>query len=95
MSSSFLFYFLLCLVIEAVLNWEEDVAVYTLKAATDSRAANRVIICRPQENIVSQRDLISSWEEKTGRTFKKIHVPEEEIVKLSESNTTVITTFLF
>ncbi|KAF2284969.1 hypothetical protein GH714_033874 [Hevea brasiliensis] len=71
----------------SLLNYEEDVAAYTERAATDPRVANRVIIYRPPENIVSQLDLISSWEKKTGRTFKKIHVPEEEIVKLSETLT--------
>ncbi|GMY12596.1 isoeugenol synthase 1-like [Fagus crenata] len=70
---------------KAVLNYEEDVAAYTVKAATDPRVANRVIIYRPPGNIVSQLDLISSWEKKTGRTLKKINVPEEEIVKLSET----------
>ncbi|CAA2959183.1 isoeugenol synthase 1-like [Olea europaea subsp. europaea] len=70
---------------KAVLNFEEDVAAYTVKAATDPRVENRVIIYRPPKNIVSQLDLVSSWEEKTGRTMKCIHVPEEEIVKLSES----------
>ncbi|KAL2521232.1 NmrA-like negative transcriptional regulator family protein [Forsythia ovata] len=69
----------------AVLNFEEDVAVYTVKAATDPRVENRVIIYRPLKNIVSQLDLVSAWEKKTGRTMKRIHVPEEEIVKLSES----------
>lgn len=73
--------------LEAVLNYEEDVAAYTVKAATDPRVANRVIIYRPPGNIVSQLGLISSWEKKTGRTLKKIHVPEEEIVKLSECKT--------
>jgi hypothetical protein len=81
----FIFSFLLSL--EAVLNYEEDVAAYTVKAATDPRVANRVIIYRPPGNIVSQLGLISSWEKKTGRTLKKIHVPEEEIVKLSECKT--------
>ncbi|KAF2322217.1 hypothetical protein GH714_008709 [Hevea brasiliensis] len=46
-----------------------------------------VIIYRPPGIIVSQLDLISSWEKKTGRTFEKIHVPEEEIVKLSDTLT--------
>ncbi|XP_030940448.1 isoeugenol synthase 1-like [Quercus lobata] len=70
---------------KAVLNYEEDVAAYTVKAATDPRVGNRVIVYRPPGNIVSQLDLISSWEKKTGRTLKKINVPEEEIVKLSET----------
>ncbi|KAK9939652.1 hypothetical protein M0R45_016342 [Rubus argutus] len=70
---------------KAVLNYEEDVAVYTIRAATDPRAASRIVICRPQGNIVSQLDLISSWEKKTGRTLKRIHVPEHEIIQLSQT----------
>uniref|UniRef100_A0A6N2MSH7 NmrA-like domain-containing protein n=1 Tax=Salix viminalis TaxID=40686 RepID=A0A6N2MSH7_SALVM len=35
---------------------------------------------RPQKNIVSQLELISLWEKKTGKTFNRIHVPEEEII---------------
>ncbi|XP_056168635.1 isoeugenol synthase 1-like isoform X1 [Syzygium oleosum] len=69
----------------SVLNYEEDVAFYTVKAATDPRVANRVIIYRPPGNIVSQLDLISMWEKKTERTLKKIHIPEEDMVKLTES----------
>ncbi|KAL5555166.1 hypothetical protein UlMin_037402 [Ulmus minor] len=68
-----------------VLNYEEDVAAYTVKAATDERVLNRVIIYRPPGNITTQLDLISSWEKKTGRILKRTHVPEEEIVKLSET----------
>lgn len=70
---------------KAVLNYEEDVAAYTVKAATDPQVANRVIIYRPPGNIVSQLDLISSWEKKTGRSHKRVHVPQEEIVKLTEA----------
>ncbi|KAL5555178.1 hypothetical protein UlMin_037414 [Ulmus minor] len=70
---------------KVVLNYEEDVAAYTVKAATDERVANRVIIYRPQENIITQLELISSWEKKTGRTLKRTHVPEEEIIKLSDT----------
>ncbi|XP_077247580.1 isoeugenol synthase 1-like [Tasmannia lanceolata] len=68
---------------KAVLNYEEDIAAYTIKAATDPRVCNRLIIYRPPENIISQLELITSWEKKTGRTLKKTHIPEEEIVKLS------------
>jgi hypothetical protein len=78
----------------AVLNCEEDVAAYTIRAASDPRAANRIVICRPQGNIVSQLDLISSWEKKTGRTLKRIHVPEEEIIQLSQSMKSHLITFI-
>uniref|UniRef100_A0A7N0UIS9 NmrA-like domain-containing protein n=1 Tax=Kalanchoe fedtschenkoi TaxID=63787 RepID=A0A7N0UIS9_KALFE len=70
---------------KAVLNYEEDVAAYTIKSANDQRAANRVIIYRPPGNIVSQLDLIAAWEKKTGRTIKRNHIPEAEIIKLSET----------
>ncbi|TYI24639.1 hypothetical protein ES332_A06G249300v1 [Gossypium tomentosum] len=70
---------------KVVLNYEEDVATYTVKAATDPRVANRVIIYRPPGNIASQLELISAWEKKTGRTLKRVYVPEEELVKLSET----------
>ncbi|XWS11531.1 hypothetical protein CRYUN_Cryun37aG0006100 [Craigia yunnanensis] len=70
---------------KVVFNYEEDVAAYTIKAATDPGVVNRVIIYRPPANVASQLELISAWEKKTGRTFKRIYVPEEEIIKLSET----------
>nr|Q15GI3.1 RecName: Full=Isoeugenol synthase 1; Short=PhIGS1 [Petunia x hybrida]ABD17322.1 isoeugenol synthase 1 [Petunia x hybrida] len=70
---------------KAVLNYEEDVAAYTIKAADDPRAANRVLIIKPPKNIVSQLDLVSSWEKTTGSTLKMTHISEQEIIKLSES----------
>ncbi|KAK6150820.1 hypothetical protein DH2020_015752 [Rehmannia glutinosa] len=70
---------------KAVFNYEEDIAVYTLKAATDPRVANRVIIYRPPKNIISQLDLVAAWEHKTGRTIKRKHVPEQEIITLSQN----------
>ncbi|XP_059631976.1 eugenol synthase 1-like [Cornus florida] len=70
---------------KAVLNYEEDIATYTIKVATDPRTCNRVVIYRPSPNIVSQLELISLWEKKTGRMFKRVHVSEDEIVKLSET----------
>lgn len=70
---------------KAVLNHERDVAFYTVKAATDSRAANRIVIIRPPENIISQLDLISSWEKKTGRLVNRVHISEEQIINLSQN----------
>ena len=71
-------------------NYEEDIGVYTIKAATDPRTCNRIITYRPQANIVTQLELISLWEKKTGRSFNKVYVPEEEIVKLSESKLQIL-----
>ncbi|KAL0360086.1 UNVERIFIED_CONTAM: Eugenol synthase 1 [Sesamum radiatum] len=69
----------------AVLVYEEDIGVFTIKVATDPRACNRVVIYRPAANLISQLELISLWEKKTGRSLNKVHVPEEEMVTLSES----------
>ncbi|KAL2520145.1 Isoflavone reductase-like protein P3 [Forsythia ovata] len=70
---------------KAVLNYEEDVGIYTIKVATDPRACNRLVLYRSSTNIISQLEFISLWEKKTGRTFKKIHISEEEIVTLSKT----------
>ncbi|KAK7322464.1 hypothetical protein VNO77_25845 [Canavalia gladiata] len=70
---------------KAVLNYEEDVAMYTIKVANDPRTNNRIVVYRPSKNIISQNDLISLWQQKTGQNFRKDFVPEEEIVKLSQT----------
>lgn len=69
---------------KAVLNFEEDVAAYTIRASVDPRVCNRVIIYRPPGNIVSQLDLVSSWEKKTGTKLQRTHIPEQDIIELSE-----------
>lgn len=68
-----------------VLNYEADIGYYTIRVAIDPRACNRTVIYRPSTNIVSQLELISFWEKKTGREFKRIYVSEEELVRLSTS----------
>ncbi|GLT27859.1 hypothetical protein SLA2020_028300 [Shorea laevis] len=70
---------------KAVFNYEEDVAMYTIKVANDPRTCNRVVIYRPPRNAISQLELISLWENKTARSFKRVHMSEEELVKLTES----------
>uniref|UniRef100_A0A7N2KU96 NmrA-like domain-containing protein n=1 Tax=Quercus lobata TaxID=97700 RepID=A0A7N2KU96_QUELO len=70
---------------KAVLNYEEDVALYTIKVANDPRTCNHIVIYRPPKNIVSQLELISLWEKKTNRGFNRVYVPEEELVRLSKT----------
>ncbi|KAK2979900.1 hypothetical protein RJ640_020142 [Escallonia rubra] len=50
---------------KVVLNFEEDIAMYTIKVATEPRTCNSVVIFRPPSNVVSQLELISIWEKKT------------------------------
>ncbi len=80
-----MYFFKISYVCLAVLNYEEDIALYTIKVANDPITCNHIVIYRPPKNIVSQLELISLWEKKIGRSFNKVHIPEEEIMKLSES----------
>ncbi|XP_014499617.1 eugenol synthase 1-like [Vigna radiata var. radiata] len=70
---------------KAVLNYEEDIGMYTVKAANDPRTRNRVVICRLPKNIVSQNELISLWEIKCGHNFSHTFILEEELVKQSQT----------
>lgn len=65
-------------------NYEKDIAEYTVKAATDERAENGLIIYRLPKNVITQLDLISRWERKTGRTMEKTFISDKEMVKLSQ-----------
>jgi hypothetical protein len=79
----------------AILNYEEDIAMYTIKVANDSRAHNRIVVYRPSKNIITQNELISLWEHKNGQIFNKVFVPEEDIIKLSQSKTLLHSIFSF
>ncbi|WJX36456.1 Eugenol synthase 1 [Trifolium repens] len=70
---------------KAILNYEEDIAMYTIKVANDPRAHNRIVVYRPSKNIITQNELISLWEHKNGQKFNKVFVPEEDIIKLSQT----------
>ncbi|KAK2385805.1 eugenol synthase [Trifolium repens] len=69
---------------KAILNYEEDIAMYTIKVANDPRAHNRIVVYRPSKNIITQNELISLWEHKNGQKFNKVFVPEEDLIKLSQ-----------
>ncbi|CAL5201154.1 unnamed protein product [Lathyrus oleraceus] len=70
---------------KAILNYEEDVAIYTIKVANDPRAHNRIVVYRPSKNIITQNELILLWKNKTDQNFNKVFVPEEDIIKLSQN----------
>ncbi|XP_078170415.1 phenylcoumaran benzylic ether reductase Pyrc5-like [Carex rostrata] len=60
---------------------EDDIGTYTIKAVDDPRTLNKILYMRPPNNSFSQNELISFWEKKTGKTFERVYVPEEEVVK--------------
>lgn len=70
---------------KAFMNSEEDIAALTIKMANDARTLNKLVIYRPPCNIISQTEVVSLWEKKTGRSLKRVYVPEAEMVRLSET----------
>jgi uncharacterized protein YbjT (DUF2867 family) len=69
---------------KAIINTEEDVASYTIKAADDPRTLNKIMYIRPAGNIYSFNDLVSLWEKKIGKTLERVYVPEAQIIKKIE-----------
>ncbi|KAL3697212.1 hypothetical protein R1sor_011288 [Riccia sorocarpa] len=67
---------------KAILNTEEDIATYTIKSVDDPRAANKNLHIRPEENVLSQGELVGLWEKKIGHTLEKILVSGEELKKI-------------
>lgn len=65
----------------AIINTEEDIVAYTLKAVDDPRTLNKILYIHPPKNIVSQNDMVGLWERKIGKTLDKIYVSEEELLK--------------
>nr|GLL44343.1 isoflavone reductase homolog [Ipomoea trifida] len=59
---------------------EDDVATYTIKTIDDPRALNKTIYLRPQENILTQRELVATWEKLTGKQLEKITISADEFL---------------
>nr|GMD74334.1 isoflavone reductase homolog [Ipomoea batatas] len=59
---------------------EDDVATYTIKTIDDPRALNKTIYLRPQENILTQRELVAIWEKLNGKKLEKISLSADEFL---------------
>ncbi|KAF8659662.1 hypothetical protein HU200_058425 [Digitaria exilis] len=59
---------------------EDDVATYTIKSIDDPRALNKTIYIRPQENILTQNDVIAKWEKLSGKVLEKIYITADEFL---------------
>ncbi|PIA52710.1 hypothetical protein AQUCO_01000525v1 [Aquilegia coerulea] len=66
---------------KAVLNQEDDVATYTIKAVDDPRTLNKIFYIKPPSNTLSFNELVALWEKKIGKNLEKTFVPEEEVLK--------------
>ncbi|KAL8141720.1 hypothetical protein V2J09_014752 [Rumex salicifolius] len=59
---------------------EDDVATYTVKTIDDPRTLNKTLYIRPQENILSQRELIGIWEKLLGKELNKKSISGPEFL---------------
>nr|GME10062.1 isoflavone reductase homolog [Ipomoea batatas] len=59
---------------------EDDVAAYTVKCIDDPRTFNKTVYLRPQQNILTQRELIAKWENLKGIELQKITVTADEFL---------------
>lgn len=60
---------------------EDDVGTYTIKAVDDPRTLNKTLYLRPPSNTLSHNELVSLWEKKVGKTFERVYIPEDEVLK--------------
>ncbi|XP_037482027.1 isoflavone reductase homolog [Triticum dicoccoides] len=66
--------------VKAIFVDEDDIAAYTIKCVDDPRALNKTIYLWPQENILSQNELIAKWEKLSGKVLKKIPILSDEFL---------------
>lgn len=71
----------LCFFPPAIFVKEEDIGTYTVKAVDDPRTLNKILYISPPANILSHNELVSLWEKKVGKTFERVYIPEEEVLK--------------
>ncbi|CAD5317267.1 unnamed protein product [Arabidopsis thaliana] len=66
---------------KAVINKEEDIAAYTIKAVDDPRTLNKILYIKPSNNTLSMNEIVTLWEKKIGKSLEKTHLPEEQLLK--------------
>ncbi|PKU61383.1 isoflavone reductase-like protein [Dendrobium catenatum] len=66
---------------KAIFTYEEDIGTFTVKSVDDPRTLNKVLYLRPSGNIYTHNELVSLWEKKTGKTFERVYISEDEILK--------------
>ncbi|KAL1210156.1 Isoflavone reductase-like protein [Cardamine amara subsp. amara] len=66
---------------KAVINKEEDIAAYTIKAVDDPSTLNKILYINPPNNTLSMNEMVTLWEKKIGKSLEKIYISEEQILK--------------
>lgn len=59
---------------------EDDIAMYTMKAINDPRTLNRTMYLRPPKNILSQREVVETWEKLIGKKLQKSSISKDEFL---------------
>ena len=65
---------------------EDDIATYTIKSVDDPRTLNKTIYIRPQENILTQNEVIAKWEKLSGKVLEKVHILADEFLASMKGN---------
>ncbi|XP_038972629.1 uncharacterized protein LOC103716030 [Phoenix dactylifera] len=60
---------------------EVDIGTFTIRAVDDPRTLNKILYLRPPANTLSHNEIVSLWEKKVGKTFERVYVPEEVVLK--------------
>ncbi|KAL6627099.1 hypothetical protein ACP70R_030825 [Stipagrostis hirtigluma subsp. patula] len=59
---------------------EDDTSRVAIKAVEDPRTLNKILHVRPPTNLCSLNQLVSLWENKTGKAIDKNYVAEQELI---------------
>lgn len=57
---------------------EDDMAMYAMMAVDDPRALNKTLYLRPRANILTQMEVVHTWEKIIGKELKKTFVSQDE-----------------
>ncbi|XP_073105231.1 phenylcoumaran benzylic ether reductase Pyrc5-like [Elaeis guineensis] len=73
---------------------EDDIGTFTIRAVDDPRTLNKILCLKPPANTLSHNELVSLWEKKVGKTFERVYVPEEEVLKQIQESPVPVNTVL-
>ncbi|KAJ0110480.1 hypothetical protein Patl1_03651 [Pistacia atlantica] len=59
---------------------EDDIAMYTMKSIDDPRTLNKTLYIGPPKNILSQREVVETWEKLIGKELHKSSISEEQFL---------------
>nr|P93143.1 RecName: Full=Bifunctional pinoresinol-lariciresinol reductase; Short=PLR-Fi1; Short=PLR3; AltName: Full=(+)-lariciresinol reductase; AltName: Full=(+)-pinoresinol reductase [Forsythia x intermedia]AAC49608.1 (+)-pinoresinol/(+)-lariciresinol reductase [Forsythia x intermedia] len=65
---------------KAIYNNEDDIATYAIKTINDPRTLNKTIYISPPKNILSQREVVQTWEKLIGKELQKITLSKEDFL---------------